>query len=244
MKKFRSVIVFLLTGLLLTSCLGRSVPSLSETPSGKAETAAPRESPEASSPEGEEAAEGAPQEAEEAEEVPEEEIPAWAGMTFLLGDTSLTLPFSFGEIGDTWSVDPENDILPADTVLSPGERTMDNVPLISESWGEMLVTAGFVNLSGKELPLKECSIWSITMDATWAGEDERPALSLPGDLTWGASAEDIKAALGEPSVEPFYSESMFYSSYTYDWKFVRDMELVVYDEEGLTMFSLSSLQSP
>ena len=151
MKKFRSVIVFLLTGLLLTSCLGRSVPSLSETPSGKAETAAPKESPEASS-EGEE---GAPQEAEEAEEVPEEEIPAWAGMTFLLGDTSLTLPFSFGEIGDTWSVDPENDILPADTVLSPGERTMDNVPLISESWGEMLVTAGFVNLSGKELPLKE-----------------------------------------------------------------------------------------
>jgi hypothetical protein len=37
---------------------------------------------------------------------------------------------------------------------------------------------------------------------------------------------------------------MFYSSYTYDWKFVRDMELVVYDEEGLTMFSLSSLENP
>lgn len=248
MKKFRSVILSLLTGLLLTSCLRQSVPPLSEKPSGEEETAVPEEPSEASSQkeeDGDDISEEAGDDAsEEAGEAPEEELPAWAGMTFLLGDASLTLPFSFSEIGDTWSVDPENSILPADAVLSPGERTMDSVPLISESWDEMLVTAGFVNLSGKELPLEECSVWSITMDATWAGEDERPSLSLPGDLTWGNSAEDIKASLGDPSVEPFYSESMFYSSYTYDWKFVRDMELVVYDEEGLTMFSLSSLENP
>ncbi len=238
MKKSRSVILSLLTGLLLTSCLRQSVPPLTEEPSEASEAAAPEQSPEAGSPSAEEAA------PEEPGEAPREEMPAWAGMTFLLGEASLTLPFSFAGIGDEWQVDPENSILPADTVLSPGERTMDNVPLISESWGEMLVTAGFVNLSDKDLPLEECSVWSITMDATWAGEEERPSLSLPGDLTWGAGAEDIKNALGEPSVEPFYSESMFYSSYTYDWKFVRDMELVVYDEEGLTMFTLSSLDVP
>ena len=245
MKKVRVLILFLFTGLLLTSCLREAVPPLTEEASGETENAAPEQLPEEVSPSGEEAEAAPAGETEEAsEKSPAEEVPAWAGMTFLLEDASLTLPFSFADLGDDWSIDPESNVLPADTVLAPGERTMGNVPIISESWDEMLVTAGFVNLSGEALPLEKCSLWSITMDATWAGEEDRPSLSLPGDLTWGESAEDVKKAYGDPSVEPFYSESMSYSSYTYDWKFVRDMELVVYDEDGLTMFTLSSLDAP
>lgn len=225
--KLRFMILFLSTGLLLTSCLKQDASSPSENPSGASGEDASAEN-----------ASG-----EETEPGPEQETPIWADQAFLLDEESLSLPFAYKEIRDTWSIDPENELFAADTVLSPGERTMGNIPLISETWEDMLVSAGFVNLSDRDLPLEDCSVWSITMDATWAGEDGRPSLSLPGNLTWGAGAGDIKDALGEPSVEPFYSESMYYSSYTYDWQFVKDMELVVYDEEGLTMFSLSSLET-
>lgn len=237
-KKIRSVILFLLICFILTSCLGRgAAPDAEETP-GNAEKTEEGESPESSPP-----SEEAQASASEAAGEDPESTPEWTDLTFLLEEESLALPFAFEEIGDTWRVDPENDILAADTVLSPGERTTDNIPLISESWEDMLVSAGFVNLSDRELPLEECSVWSFTMDATWAGEDGKPSLSLPGDLTWGAGAGDVRSALGDPSVEPFYSESMNYSAYTYDWKFVRDMEFVIYDEEGLTSFSLSTLDS-
>lgn len=235
-KKSRSVILFLLTCFVLTSCLGRNASPAAEKAPEKTEDGAAQES---SSP--------SEEEAEAASETPEEaseSAPAWADLTFLLEEESLTLPFAFEEIGDTWHVDPENDILAADAVLSPGERTTDTIPIISESWEGMLVSAGFVNLSDRELPLEECSVWSFTMDATWAGEDEKPSLSLPGGLTWGAGTGEIREALGDPSVEPFYSESMYYSAYTYDWKFVRDMEFVIYDEEGLTAFTLSTLDTP
>lgn len=227
MKKYRSLILLLFTGLVLTSCSGQNASPAPETKE-EAEKSEGAESP----------SEGSGDNTENAA-VPED--PGWTDLTFLLEEESLSLPFAFEEITDSWSIDPETDGPAADTVLSPGERTTDNIPLISEAWDDLLVSAGFVNLSDRDLPLAECSVWSITMDATWAGEDGRPPLSLPGGLTWGAGGNDIKAALGEPSVEPFYSESMHYTSYSYDWKFVRDMEFVVYDEEGLTMFNLKTL---
>ena len=233
MKRSLLIILFTVLPFLMTGCQKEAAPPL---PQEETSSEAAGEESAAQAPKEEEA----PQEEETPKAPAEEEPPAWASLSFVLDEESLTLPFAYSQISDSWKIDPEFEEVSEDTVLAPGERTNDGIPLISEKWGSMLVSAGFVNESEEEKPLSQCSIWILALDATWAEEEERPALSLPGEISWGADEGALKEAYGEPSVEPFYSESMYYSSYSYSWQYLREMELVVYDEQGLTAFTLKT----
>lgn len=77
------------------------------------------------------------------------------------------------------------------------------------------------------------------MDVRWAESDDYPELILPGNITWGSTAEDIIDAYGEPDEAPVYSEEYGYTIYKYTNP-ERDyhVELIVYDELGLTEISL------
>ena len=111
MKKVRVLILFLFTGLLLTSCLREAVPPLTEEASGETENAAPEQLPEEASPSGEETEAAPAGETEEAsEKAPAEEVPAWAGMTFLLEDASLTVRL-YGVSGKPIRLYAENNVV-------------------------------------------------------------------------------------------------------------------------------------
>ena len=87
----------------------------------------------------------------------------------------------------------------------------------------------------------ETDVWAIEFDITWCKTDNYPEVVLPGGITWGATVDDVKAAYGEPEGEPYYAESLNYWSYTYedeDNDYV--VELVIYDDRGLTEISVKS----
>ena len=229
MSKFSFVFLFSMIPFLLAGCQKQASPAPAEKETVSEITA--------------EEEEEKPQEEEEMprEETEETEVPEWASLTLVLDGQSLTLPFAYSEISDSWTLDPESEAFSEDTVLEPGQRTRDGIPLISEEWGDMLISAGFMNDSDQPKPLSQCSIWVLSLDSTWAEEEGRPSLSLPGEITWGDSAEAVREAYGSPSVEPFYSESMYYSSYSYSWEYLRELDMVIYDEQGLTMVTVKLL---
>lgn len=66
--------------------------------------------------------------------------------------------------------------------------------------------------SGKEADLIAGGVFGI--DCSVGGNDKRPDMTIAG-LTWGASDEDVKTALGEPE---YFSSSPYGTSYDYTVK--------------------------
>lgn len=68
------------------------------------------------------------------------------------------------------------------------------------------------NYSGKEADLISDGVFGI--DCSVGGYNKRPDMTIAG-LIWGASDEDVKAALGEPE---YLSSSPYGTSYEYTIK--------------------------
>ncbi len=164
-------------------------------------------------------------------------MPDWAAFHLVLDDQELTLPFSLEETGNLLSLAEEDN-----TALEAGGRTAFSVPLTLEGYEDVTVQASFMNPADQEAPLSDCLVTALSIEVTWAEEEKRPDLQGPGGITWGTSAEDVKAALGEPTGDPYKSEDLGYHVYAYDWLYKRLMSLVLYDEEGLTAIRMELFQ--
>lgn len=127
---------------------------------------------------------------------------------FVLCGKVLSLPFSYSEISDVLDFDPdgryaEGYSLESGTILSSAPE------LVSDVYGTK-VNAGFANYSDELKDVAECDVVSLnsrTRRGSTEIDGERLPLVLKGGVTWGSSADDVRAAFGKPtddSVEDSY----------------------------------------
>ncbi len=152
------------------------------------------------------------------------------------------LPFAYSIIKDKYTFDLADYGYENGYTLGPNEYILATVFLDNADYDSDLdVSAGFMNTTSEDQDIMETDVWAIEFDITWCKTDNYPEVVLPGGITWGATVDDVKAAYGEPEGEPYYAESLNYWSYTYedeDNDYV--VELVIYDDRGLTEISVKS----
>lgn len=142
------------------------------------------------------------------------------------------LPFSYNLISYKYTFENEDD---ANVILIPGEKAPLDYKLVSPGMDENVkFMAGFINDTNEDADLKDSKINIIRIDKRWTGSEVFPEVTLPGGITWGATAEDVEALYGAPVKEPSYNEEYGYTVYTYensDNTFHAD--IVIYDELGM-----------
>ncbi|MCP1101928.1 putative small lipoprotein YifL [Aequitasia blattaphilus] len=125
-------------------------------------------------------------------------------------------------------------------ILNPKDKLTSTIDLTNEKYLEdkyaVRVSAGFINTTDGAVDVTESNVWAIQADVSSAMKkgEPYPDFVLAGGITWGATYEEIKAAYGEPSEEPYRSEDLGYYTYEYKNEYSQNMRFVVYDEMGLT----------
>ncbi len=151
-----------------------------------------------------------------------------------------TIPFDYSKIMEKYSFELSDYGYEEGYKLSSGDMITGTIALENKDMDKNVsIWVGFINDTDSAADLKDTSVNSFRMDVRWAESDDYPELILPGNITWGSTAEDIIDAYGEPDEAPVYSEEYGYTIYKYTNP-ERDyhVELIVYDELGLTEISL------
>ncbi len=151
-----------------------------------------------------------------------------------------TIPFDYSKIKDKYEFELSDYGYEEGYKLSSGDMITGTIALTNKDMDENVsIWVGFINDTDSSADLKDTSVNSFRMDMRWAETKKYPELKLPGGITWGSTSEDIIAEYGEPTDAPVYSEEYGYTVYKYTNP-ERDyhVELIVYDELGLTEISL------
>ncbi|SEQ55125.1 hypothetical protein SAMN02910369_02000 [Lachnospiraceae bacterium NE2001] len=151
-----------------------------------------------------------------------------------------TIPFDYSKIAKKYTFELADYGYEEGYQLSSGDMITGTIALANKDMDENVsIWVGFINEAEKAADLKDTKVNSFRMDVRWADTEKYPELILPNEITWGSTAEDILAAYGEPQETPVYSDEYGYTVYRYT-NASRDynVELIVYDELGLTEISL------
>lgn len=160
----------------------------------------------------------------------------WTTFAFNLDGTDYVLPFAYQDIASLWSFDMADYGYPDGYVTNPGDQQSATITLTNSQY-DMDFQIGLVNMSNTTEDITQNNVWAVNMSIEWA--DSWPSLTLPGGITWGSSLDEITAAYGQPTEDPYYSESLQYYSLTYRTDdYNRYMRLTVYDDGGLMAVSL------
>lgn len=162
----------------------------------------------------------------------------WKDMTFTVDGQKLALPFSYADIKDEWTFDLADYGHEDGYILNKGDKTFSTIDLENDKY-DAEVSVGFINNDEKAKDILECEIWAYGIDIAWS-EEGYPDIELPGGITWGSTIEDVVAAYGEPEDEPYYSDSLKYYVYEYQYEYSKYFKLTIYEDRGLTAFDLSS----
>jgi hypothetical protein len=160
----------------------------------------------------------------------------WTTFAFNLDGTDYVLPFAYQDIASIWSFDMADYGYPDGYTTNPGDQQAATITVTNSQY-DMDFQIGLVNMSDTTEDITQNNIWAVNMSIEWA--DSWPSLTLPGGITWGSSLDEITAAYGQPTEDPYYSESLQYYSLTYRTDdYNRYMRLTVYDNGGLMAVSL------
>ncbi len=160
----------------------------------------------------------------------------WTTMSFTLDSTDYVLPFAYQDIASIWSFSTADYGYPDGYVTNPGDKQAATISLNNSQY-DMDFQVGLANVSSSTQDITENSVWAVSMSIEWASS--WPSITLPGGITWGSTLDEIYAAYGTPTEEPYYSDSLQYYSLTYRTDdYGRYMRLTVYDDGGLMAVSL------
>ena len=140
-----------------------------------------------------------------------------------IGGTVYQLPMAFDELeAQGWTISKSDD--PEDMVPS------NSYTYVRFNKGENTITADVINFAINEMPVKQCLIGSIEVDANYDFNAESTPVLLPKGIEVGKSnLDDIKAAYGEPS-DSYEGDS--YVKVTYERDIYERIEMYVYKEEN------------
>lgn len=132
----------------------------------------------------------------------------------------------------SWNIDLEKYGYANGYILNSGDKTSTTIQLNNEKYKSAIVQIGFINSSKDALDIKECDIWSISINNKNA--DVEIPFELPGGIKNGSTIEEIVAAYGELTAENVYRvDSNGYTTYHYQSGSDKYLDLYVYDKGGL-----------
>lgn len=148
------------------------------------------------------------------------------GVKFVLKDKYLKF------VNASWSIDLEKYGYANGYILNSGDKTSTTIQLDNKKYETAVAQIGFINSSKEPLDIKECDIWSISINNKNA---EVPIpFELPGGIKNGSSIEDIVKAYGELTAENIYRvDAQGYTTYHYQSGTDKYLDLYVYDNVGL-----------
>ena len=158
----------------------------------------------------------------------------WKEMTLAFDGALYTIPFDYSKIEKEWTFNLDDYGHKDGYVMNKGDKVSSTIDLKSTKY-DAKVDAGFENTADGAKDIKECQIWSIGMDISYA--DSYPEIELPAGITWGSTKDDIVTAYGEPEEEPYRAEDLGYWEYTYYNDYTQKLRLTIYDDKGLAAFS-------
>ncbi|MCR5632673.1 MAG: hypothetical protein K6F60_04185 [Eubacterium sp.] len=155
---------------------------------------------------------------------------------FAMDGTVYTLPFDYSLISDKYTFDLADYGYEDGYILNPKDKVTSTIELESDDLDENVnFWVGFLNTGSEAKDIKETAVWAYSIDINWAETDKYPEIILPKGITWGSSVDDVKAAYGEPTEDPYRAEELGYWSYTYKSEdYDVYLTLTIYDDKGIT----------
>lgn len=159
----------------------------------------------------------------------------WDSFEFMLDGKLYELTFAYKDLEAAgWSFDLSDYGYDDGYILNKGDM-VTAIYLDNDDY-DASFEVGIMNSGNKACDITEGQVWKASMSVEYADEDW-PELLLPGGITWGATVEDIEKAYGEPTDEPYYSDSLNYYSYEYRTDDFNYLKLTIYDDGGLKEFN-------
>ena len=154
-----------------------------------------------------------------------------------MGDAVYQFPMSYEDFtAQGWTLDDSSATL---------EDTLDSNSYNWVYFSKVAdrVCAYMINFGINAVPLSQCLVGGITIDATYDFALNTTPVELAGGIQMGVSGlDDIKAAYGDPSDT---YEGDLYTKYTYEKDTYEDVELYVYKEDNtLKQVDMKNLVEP
>lgn len=157
----------------------------------------------------------------------------WTKLTFGIDSALYTPEFNLTDLTDAgWSFDPSIYGLENYDVI-PGLKLSCDVYLNHEGVDDGVLAVGFCNTGSEDIPLENCQVWSVRVDVK--DKSNYPQFSIPGNINWGTSEDDIKTALGEPS-ESNRDDTQSCTEMIYNKDGSALVHYYVYDDDGMLKF--------
>ena len=162
-----------------------------------------------------------------------------------INGTVYHLPFDYDLISDQYTFDMADYGHDDNYLLNPGDKVTSTIYLQNPNMDDRVdFCVGFMNTGSEAAPIKETDVWAVDFDIAWAKSTDYPSVVLPKGITWGSTLEEVKAAYGEPTDEPYYADSLGYWEYEYeDEDLDFNLRLTIYDDKGVTGISLKSYKA-
>lgn len=171
----------------------------------------------------------------------------WATGEIEINGTEITMPFSYKDLKQIKckTADQYYNNISDDYVFNTGEEESQLVVLDSVKNG--YVTLGCANAGKNPCTLANVSVYSVA--ASVLNEKTKLDICLPGDITWGATLEDIEDTYGEDGREEEYDSKTKVTKLTYKSDKESDkkkfgeysLTLEVHDEKGLRKLKYSTV---
>lgn len=165
----------------------------------------------------------------------------WKSEEFMMDGVVYHLPFNYDLLKDKYTFDMTKYGKTDDYLLNPKDKTSSTIAMENANLDEKFdFWVGFINNTDKSINIKEADIWSVKFDMSWCKTKNYPNIVLPKGITWGSTLDEVKQAYGEPSEEPYYSDSMHYWELHYIDNYDYKLNLTVYDDGGVKEIQLQS----
>ena len=142
-------------------------------------------------------------------------------------------------VKNDWTVNLEKYGYENGYILNSGDKTSTTIQLNNPKYSLALAQVGFINTSKEPTDIKNCEIWSISINNL---DSLSPIpFELPGGIKNGSTQEEIFQAYGELSEDKIYrSDASGYTTYHYQSSYDNYLDLYVYDGQGLLEINFKS----
>ena len=155
----------------------------------------------------------------------------WTSGEFMIDGDFYQLNKPFTKFYDkNWNFE-DTDVIKKN--LHSGEETEDI--LIKNSFNKSSITIRLINKNDKDTNIKDCLVWSISVDNT--GSDDYVEFTLPGQITNGSKELEIESLYGKLEDDDITRDEVALSTtYHYSVDDKKELNLVIFDNGGLKAF--------
>lgn len=139
-----------------------------------------------------------------------------------IGDKVYQFPMYYQDFAADWTLGKNED-----PEMGVGTNSYGSISFYK---GDDRVSVDVINLGINQLPLNQCLVAGIDIDASYDFDVAATPVELPGGIVMGKSNfDDIKAAYGDPSDT---YEGDLYTKYSYSKDYYEEVHFYVYKDDN------------